>query len=176
MAAISISAVGVLALSGGAGVAASWGGNESGVVDLAAIDVQLPASFTDSGDGSSELAEPVGTNGSNGRTGSDLEVNEAAAPLGEPVTQPVRHADTRLVLPPVLLSDLNTRLAQGRKLYDMGLYLVAGETLIAVREDAIDALSRYGNSDSLQGIVEQAGSYLEKAQKECRILNQDSCP
>ncbi len=184
VAAISISAVGVLALSRGAGLAGSLRGNESGVparavVDLAGIDVRPPASFTDNGDGSStpssESADPVGTNGS-GRTGSDLEVYEAAAPMGEPVTQPVRHADTRLVLPPVLLSDLHTRLAQGRWLYDMGRYLDAGETLIAVQKDAIDALSTYRNSDALNGIVEEAGSYLELAQTECRILNQDSCP
>ena len=185
VAAISISAVGVLALSRGAGLAGSLRGSESGVparavVDLAGIDVRPPASFTDNGDGSStpssESAGPVGTNGGNGRTGSDLEVKEAAAPMGEPVTQPVRRADTRPVVPPALLSDLHTRLEQGRQLYDIRFYLDAGETLRDVLKDAIDALSTYGNSDALKDIVEEAESYLEKAQRECRILNQDSCP
>jgi serine/threonine protein kinase len=194
VAAISISAVGVLALSRGAGVAASWGGNESGVVDLAAIDVQLRPSFTDSGDGSStpssESAEQVGTNGAghagaSGETTGEAKGEDDGDEMGQEGpgraeiltkrTQPTPAARRLLPVPVELLDELQSKMKQGRVLIRAERYATAEEYFKEVKRRANAALSGYRADGILQQLIRDAEDEVRKVLLICARSNHPSC-
>ena len=193
VAAISISAVGVLALSSGAGLAGSLRQNESDEppLVLGTLAVEPSADLGDGDIGSpAREAGPVetepggeeGTNGTNGTNGHNRdngrqpEVNLAQAPAGVPDGKPLQPRDTRLAVPAVLLRDLQRRLEQGRELYNVGLYMDAGDTFKELQRRAAAAKLEYRDGGELAGIVDEALKELGRARTECKTLKQDPCP
>jgi serine/threonine protein kinase len=194
VAVLTIGTVGVLALTQGAGLARSLQQN-AGLVSpfdklltLEAVDVHpqpdmsagqsaenTPSQPEAIDPGSEDAAGPLATNGEDvSAAGLVAGDNEQARPVQ--IAQRPTWTDTRPALSREFVNVLSQRLNQGKKLYEMQLYLAAGEAFVEVHRNSVDALGQYRNSGALNGLIDEAEKYLEMARKECRVLGQDPCP
>ncbi len=198
VAAIAISAVGVLALANGAGLAGPLrGGGSAGPgadIQLSRLDVQPAAQETEEVGSfalKEEAAELSGTNGTNGADYGQDNADPSHAGPAEGDSNPVkRDASTQasaaqrvarpvsqpLLVPLALVDSLDSKLEQGRALFEIGKFAKARAIFTDVEALANKALDTYRDTGDLERLLREAREGKKSVVTACVRSNNPDCP
>ncbi|MDP2577744.1 MAG: serine/threonine-protein kinase [Candidatus Palauibacterales bacterium] len=96
---------------------------------------------------------------------------------GGAVRRPAVREDERPAVPDGLRSELQTILAQGKVLHDMGMYLDAADAYKSVMRRVTEASpENFSNGGVLMALWVRADSAIAAARTACELENQPSCP